>query len=119
MSLYWPAGLPQVFLRDGYRETPLDNAMVVTPEQGEPTSFLEFTGDIEEINGALPPLAYAQKNMLKNFWRFDLKRGTLRFVWDHPTEFHGVELLFRQSPVFTSRPGGLWRADLQFWTLPT
>lgn len=113
----WPPSLPQKLNIEQFAEVPLDNTVSIDVESGEPMTRLRFTGDIEQIDGGIT-IDFDQRETLMNFWKYDLKRGALRFDWDHPITGEAVEMLFRQAPQISALGGLVLQAQLNLWILP-
>lgn len=115
----WPAHFPPLFLVDGFGLDPVSNATVIETESGEPLTRLRFTGEMDDIAGTLPPVERSVALQILAFWRYDLKNGTLRFVWDHPLSEEAVELLFMAPPKITAAGGDLFNVAVQLKSMPT
>jgi hypothetical protein len=113
----WPTALPQRLSLNGNQVSPIDNAVAIDVESGEPLTRLRFTGDMQTVDGTIT-IDGDQLDMLRNFWKYDLKRGTLRFNWEDPYDGTAVEMLFRQAPSYTSFEPDAFRADLKLFILP-
>jgi hypothetical protein len=114
----WPATVPFVFLVDGFSHQPVSNSMKVDPEVGEPLTRQRFTGEIDDVSGTLTTLTTEQVNDLRNFYRYDLKDGSLRFTQDDPMIGEAREYLFMAPPRFTPIDGDLWRPQIQLQAMP-
>jgi hypothetical protein len=83
-----------------------------------------FTGEIDDIALNVPLDTFEQAQALYNFWRYDLKNGSLPFVYEHPMLREACRFLFMTPdgnpapPRFTSAGGVQWRAALQLKMLP-
>lgn len=115
----WPTTFPELFEVAGFTFDPVSNAMVDDTESGEPMTRLRFTGEIEDVAGNLDLCDRDTANAIVDFWRHDLKNGTLRLSWDHPMTGEAVEFLIVGQPQ--PRPAGsfLWRVGLRLKRLPT
>lgn len=117
----WPAALPQLFKPGGAGLSPISNAAPIDTESGEPLTRVRFTGEMDQWSGELQALTNQQANDLLNFWRYDLKNGTLRFTYDHPLTGESVEMLFIEPPRLipvNSINGQYWQASLSLQTMP-
>ncbi len=122
--IIWPTQLPQLFLLNGLVLTPVSNGLVADPEAGEPMTRVMFTGDMDDVAGTIPLDCRDQAIMLRDFYRYTCKQGTLPWVFDDVLTKEAVTVLFMKPdgstapPRITSPGGDLWNAELQLRVLP-
>lgn len=104
----WPDTLPQYFLQSGFRRKPLPNATTIDTESGEPLSRLRFTGDQSSVTGSIMVDTDGLATF-RNFWKYDLAQGTLRFTWDDPATGEAAEFLFSDTPEETCISAMIWQ----------
>lgn len=75
----WPSSLPTKVKAGSHNQTPGANAVVFTPEVGEPIRRRRYTGSSASESFVLDGLSYAQKERLMEFWRVDCAQGTSSF----------------------------------------
>lgn len=109
----WPASVPFEFDVNGFSHAAAPNSSTIDPEVGEPMTRRRFTGEVDSFSGQLPPLTREQANDLRNFYRYDLKDGSLRFTQDDPMTGTAREFMFAESPSFSAISGKLWQADVR------
>ena len=107
----WPVLLQDNFLQSGFSMQPLNNALPIEVESGEPLTRLRFTGDLSDISGSLM-LDGDQVSIFRDFWTYDLSRGTKRFTWNDPQSGMAVEYIFVASPRYSNVGGDNWQVDL-------
>lgn len=96
----WPPGVPSLCRLEGMNLTPFSGAMPVDVEAGEPMTRRRFTGEMARLQGTLS-MTRKQAIDLYNFWRYDLKQGSLRFTEDEPMTQAAGEFLFLEPPGFS------------------
>jgi hypothetical protein len=74
----WPSSLPTKVIAGSHRYRPQPNAVVFTPDVGEPIARRRYTGRSTEESFALK-LTSTQANRLYEFWSIDCAQGTLSF----------------------------------------
>jgi hypothetical protein len=109
--IQWPATLPPLDRISGGSVQPVSNALPIETEVGEPMTRQRFTGEMDDITMSIL-LSGSQRIVLYEFYRRDLKGGSLRFSHDHPLTLEATELMFMAAPRFTPLGNDLWRADL-------
>lgn len=114
----WPETLPALFEVDGFSLDPVSNSTVIDTESGEPLSRNRFSGEMDQITGNLYRMTREQTIALRDFWRYDLKNGTLRFTFDDPLDGSSTEYLMLAPPKITAMSGDLWQAGLRLQSLP-
>lgn len=113
----YPDGLPPLFEVDGFGLKPISNSTQIDVESGSPLTRNRFTGEMDAVSGKLMRMTREQAIMLLNFWRYDLKNGTLPFTWDHPLTLEAVEMLM-PSVELAGMSGDLWQMSVSVQTLP-
>ena len=110
----WPASLPVKALVRGYDEGVLAQFEEKPTNEGPPKRRATTTMETEELSVAYR-LTVAQKDTLKAFFKDDLKRGTLGFIYQHPTE--GIPVTaYLMGKKLSFRPAGrgqFWEVALQ------
>lgn len=114
----WPHSFPPLFSPDGASYDPISNATVIDTESGEPLSRLRFTGEMDDFTGTLPLCDTETAVAIKNFWRYDLKNGALRFTWDDPLTAEGRDFLMTAPPKIVPYAGGHCQVSLKLMMLP-
>lgn len=114
----WPAAFPQLFEADGFSLEPVSGSTPIEVESGEPMSRRRFTGEMDNLQGTLPPVTFAIAQDIYEFWRDDLANGTSRFTFEHPLTSETVDVMFMAPPKFTPAGGLYWRVSVSLRTLP-
>jgi len=97
----WPAGIPQVAAWGGFAEAPQEDLLVFEPEVGEPLTRPRTTGEIRQIDARMPPMTAAQYVIFNDWFRVELTRGSLRFLWRHPVTGALGRFKFLAKPSWT------------------
>ena len=79
----WPASLPQELLQRGYSQREGDNVLRSQTDVGPPKRRRRFTAAIGKLSGQLM-LNHADLATLLNFYKNDLKDGSLSFLFPDP-----------------------------------
>lgn len=115
----WPQSFPPLFNTEGFSLDPLSNTTPIETESGEPLTRVRFTGEMDDIAGEFPMMDRDTAIQMMNFWRYDLKNGSLRFSYDHPLTGEAAEFLFMDKPRVTAAGGDLWKVAVQLRSMPT
>ena len=117
----WPAGLPDLVERQGYREGLKAGAIATRMDSGRKKRRRRFTNTPSDIDIPLK-MTLAEKATFYSFWDNDIAFGALPFDWVRPSDSTNVTFAFRepQRPSFIEpEPGAkLWRIVLQLEILP-
>lgn len=109
----WPGTLPDLVLQDGYKKQPLNNAVTIDVESGEPMTRLRFSGDVSQVSASI--MVDASSSQLSDFWVFwktTLSRGSVRFSWSDPSTGDAADFIFSDTPVETCVDGMIFRIDM-------
>lgn len=102
----WPITLPSKPLVDGYQESLPKQFDEQDNQRGKPKRRLMSVMDIEDLNVSFH-LTKSQKQVLKDFFKNDCKRGVLPFSFTHPTEGHVVQASFTSELSFSPSQRGV------------
>lgn len=104
----WPAGLPQVFTREGLGVDWGNNVARFDPEIGPPMTRRRGSSAPQIVTGSMV-LTEAQYATFTTFYETTLKHGADTFTWAHPVDASSATMLFDGQPQLTSIGGGHWR----------
>ena len=99
MTAAWPATVPQYAQQPSYSEKPERNAAEFRPEIGPPLSRRR-TSISSDVIRFETTMTFDQYDDLLEFYREDLKDGTVSFTRKHPRDTDGPDRVFR----FTAEP---------------
>lgn len=117
----WPSSLPDCVLDADYQEQPENNLAEFAPEVGPPLRRRRTSINSSLIQAAIV-LADDEVDTLLDFYKDDLKDGSLSFTWVHPRMAEGSPteiacFTFVTPPVLT-RIAPYWRAALSLRRMP-
>lgn len=104
-------------MSSGYRKKPLPNVTPIDVESGEPMTRARFTGDVTTVSASIMT-DVAGVATFWNFWKYDLKRGALRFTWSDPSSRESVDFLFFDTPEETCVDGPIMQIQMQLLMMP-
>ena len=117
----WPATLPDLVERVGYRETLRSAAIASKMESGRKKRRRRFTTAPKPIDAPIA-LTLTEMGTFETFWENDLAFGALPFDHKVASTGNNVTFAFRdpeKPPEFTPEAGAkLWRVTLQLEVLP-
>lgn len=97
----WPAGLPQVPLRQDFEYTFPETAIRTEMEVG-PAKYRQRTSyNVEKVVISVA-LTAAQVATLLTFYKTTTLGGTIQFTWVHPQTLAAAELQFTGPPKITN-----------------
>lgn len=114
----WPESFPPLFSTDGASLDSISNATLIDTESGEPLTRVRFTGEMDNVSASLPMCDRATAIAIRDFWRNDLKNGTLRMTWDDPLSLDSREFLMLSPPRIVPFSGDNWQVSLQLMAMP-
>lgn len=116
----YPTTLPNQFL--GLRDKKEDNVLRTQMDAGPSFSRRRYTA-VSRTLGVPVVFNGAQRVIFDDFFRDDLKDGSLSFDWTDPVDDSTVTFRFTKPPEFTTMRGGqpaerIYRATLALEILP-
>lgn len=111
----FPSSLPG--LAYGWTETPLDNVARFQPDVGGPKFRRRSTANGSMCSGAFR-LSNDDVAIFRAFYEFDLKDGSLPFIWDHPVTGQSTSWAFEEPPQFNSETRGMTSVSVKLRRLP-
>jgi hypothetical protein len=95
MTAAWPSTLPEYVLEQGFSEAEPDQLMITSMEAGRPKTRRRYTTNNELFTAALAMTA-AQRQIFQDWFRDDLRGGSLPFTWVHPLYRTAMTFMFRK-----------------------
>lgn len=108
----WPAGLPQRFERQGYKDSPADNRVVTETDIGPPKKRRRSTIGIKTMSGTMKMTA-AQLEDLEEFY-YETVQETLPFNFPHPRLDGDAVVTFKDWDIVGETGPDTWRVALSF-----
>lgn len=105
MTVAWPGTVPQYAMVSGYQERPERNVVEFRPETGPPLTRRR-TSVSSDIISFETLMTLDEYDDLLEFYRYDLKDGSLTFKRKHPRNILGADKTFKFIAEPEMRPAG-------------
>lgn len=119
MTAAWPSTVPQVATISGFGEKPERNVAEFSPEVGPPMTRRRSGVSTDALQFETT-MTFDEWDDLHDFYRDDVKDGTLSFTRKHPRDLGGSDLTFRfiSEPSFRAAGPDFGSASISIRKMP-
>jgi hypothetical protein len=110
----WPGTLPQHFLKDGFKDSEPNLAVLFQTDTGPPLVRRRATAGMRQISGAMK-ITGAQKVILRQFYQ-DYCGSEIDFP--DPDTGATIQIIFMEEPSFEAMGGLFQKVGLKFGVMP-
>ena len=115
MTPVWPASLPQLPDRDGWKGGPIDQRAIFQPDYGPPILRRRTTASVIQYDVLFRSLTMDQRNTFIDFDENDLSGGVLSYEWIEPmTVTNRLWLIGAGDPPYSFNTIAFESHDLSF-----